>query len=135
MTEPPLDPRLELGLEPPQLPRHIAVIMDGNGRWANLRNLPRIQGHMEGAANVRQIVTHCARLGLEALTLYSFSSENWKRPAAEVDALMRLYAEYLVRERATILDNNVRLVQIGRRDRLPDSCPARAGYDRGNEPV
>ena len=121
MREPPLDSRQELGLEPEQLPRHIAIIMDGNGRWANLRNLPRIQGHMAGAANVRQIVTHCARLKLEALTLYSFSSENWKRPVQEVDTLMRLYAEYLVKERATILDNNVRLVQIGRRDRLPES--------------
>ncbi len=121
MREPPLDPRQELGLEPQQLPRHVAIIMDGNGRWANQRNLPRIQGHIEGAVNVRQIVTHCARLKLDALTLYSFSSENWKRPAAEVDALMKLYAEYLVKERATIMDNNVRLVQIGRRDRLPEA--------------
>jgi undecaprenyl diphosphate synthase len=119
MRESPLDPRQELGLERHQLPRHIAIIMDGNGRWANLRGLPRIRGHAEGAANVREIVTHCARLGIEALTLYSFSSENWKRPAREVEALMDLYAEYLVKERATIMDNNVRLVQIGRRDRLP----------------
>jgi len=121
MGEPPLDPRQELHLERHQLPRHIAIIMDGNGRWANLRGLLRIQGHAAGAANVREIVTHCARLGLEALTLYSFSSENWKRPAREVEALMNLYAEYLVKERVTIMDNNVRLVQIGRREPLPEA--------------
>ena len=121
MREPPLDPRQEIGIEPRQLPRHIAIIMDGNGRWANQRGLPRIRGHMEGAANVRLIVTHCARLKIDALTLYSFSSENWKRPAQEVEALMKLYAEYLVKERSTILDNNVRLMQIGRRDRLPEA--------------
>jgi undecaprenyl diphosphate synthase len=120
MDEPPLDPRQELGLERHRLPRHIAIIMDGNGRWANVRGLPRIRGHAEGAANVREIVTHCARLGLEALTLYSFSSENWKRPASEIEALMDLYADYLIRERPTILNNDVRLVQIGRRDRLPE---------------
>jgi undecaprenyl diphosphate synthase len=121
MTEPPLDPRQELGLEPEQLPGHIAIIMDGNGRWAKLRNLPRIQGHIQGAANVRTVVTHCARLHIQALTLYSFSSENWKRPPKEVDALMRLYADYLVKERSTIMDNNVRLVQIGRREPLPEA--------------
>ncbi|MBI4578078.1 MAG: isoprenyl transferase [Planctomycetes bacterium] len=116
----PLEPREELGVEPEQLPRHVAIIMDGNGRWANLRGQPRIQGHIEGAANVREIVTHCARLRLEALTLYSFSTENWKRPRAEVDALMDLYAEYLVRERPTVMENNVRLIQVGRRNGLPD---------------
>jgi len=121
MHEPPLDPRQELNLEPSQLPRHIAIIMDGNGRWANLRHLPRIRGHMAGAANVRQITTHCARLQLDALTLYGFSAENWKRPKDEVDALMGLYVEYLLKERATIMDNNVRLIQIGRRDGLPDA--------------
>jgi undecaprenyl diphosphate synthase len=119
MPEPPLDPRLELGLAREQLPRHIAIIMDGNGRWANLRNLPRIRGHFEGASNVREIITYCARLGIGALTLYSFSAENWKRPRDEVDALMELYADYLVKERPTIMDNNVRLIQIGRRDSLP----------------
>ncbi len=121
MPEPPLDPRQELGLERQQLPRHIAIIMDGNGRWANLRNLPRVAGHAEGVAHVRQIVTHCARLKLDALTLYSFSTENWKRPRAEVDALMDLCAEYLVRQRDEIMDNNVRLTQIGRREGLPPS--------------
>ena len=121
MPEPPLDPRQELGLEPQQLPRHIAIIMDGNGRWASLRHMPRIQGHMEGAANVRAITTHCARLRIEALTLYGFSAENWKRPKEEVDALMDLYVEYLAKERETIMANNVRLIQLGRREGLPDA--------------
>jgi len=121
MTEEPLDPRTELGLEPEQMPRHIAVIMDGNGRWAHQRGLPRIGGHIEGASHVREIVTHCARLGLEALTLYSFSAENWRRPQKEVDALMNLYVEYLVKERQTIIDNNVKMMQIGRREGLPEA--------------
>ncbi len=121
MPEPPLDPRLELGLEREQIPRHIAIIMDGNGRWANQRNLPRIRGHIEGAANVREIITYCARLQLDALTLYSFSAENWKRPRDEVNALMDLYADYLVKERPTIMENNVRLIQIGRREGLPEN--------------
>ncbi len=121
MTEPPLDPLEALGLAREQLPRHIAIIMDGNGRWANQRGLERIQGHEEGAKTVRTIVTHCASLGIEALTLYSFSSENWKRPAAEVAFLMQLYARYLVAELGTIMDNNVRFVHLGRRTGLPDS--------------
>jgi undecaprenyl diphosphate synthase len=121
MREPPLDPREELGLEPAQLPRHIAIIMDGNGRWANQRNLPRIRGHLEGAANVRAIITHCARLHLDALTLYSFSAENWKRPREEVEALMKLYVEYLIKERDEIMENDVRLIQIGRREGLPEA--------------
>ncbi|HOA72531.1 MAG TPA: isoprenyl transferase [Phycisphaerae bacterium] len=116
----PLDPQQELGLTREQLPRHVAIIMDGNGRWANARGKPRIFGHMEGAANVREIVTHCARLQLDALTLYSFSTENWKRPKAEVDALMNLYVEYLIKERQTVMENNVRLIQVGRREGLPE---------------
>jgi undecaprenyl diphosphate synthase len=116
----PLDPQQELGLTREQIPRHIAIIMDGNGRWANLRGKPRIFGHIEGAANVREIVTHCARLQLSALTLYSFSTENWKRPKAEVDALMELYVEYLIKERQTVMENNVRLIQVGRREGLPE---------------
>ncbi|MGB9623306.1 MAG: isoprenyl transferase [Phycisphaerae bacterium] len=121
MKEPPLDPRVVLGLEPHQLPRHIAIIMDGNGRWAMRHGLPRVSGHAAGARAVRAIVTECARLGLACLTLYSFSTENWKRPRDEVEALMQMYAEYLVAERETILSNNVRLVQIGRREGLPDN--------------
>jgi undecaprenyl diphosphate synthase len=116
----PLDPRQELGLEPEQLPRHIAVIMDGNGRWAKSRGLPRIKGHMEGASAVRKVITQCARLQIDTLTLYSFSAENWKRPKEEVDALMELYVENLVKERHEILDNHIRLIQIGRREQLPE---------------
>ncbi len=121
MKEPPLDPRECLGLEPEQLPRHIAIIMDGNGRWANRRGQPRIEGHRNGAENVREIVTACARLSISYLTLYSFSLENWKRPKDEVDCLMALYAHYLVKERDELMDNNVRLVQVGRREGLPDA--------------
>ncbi len=120
MTEHPLDPTETLGLNREELPRHIAIVMDGNGRWAQQRELPRISGHERGAKAVRAIVTHCARLGIEALTLYSFSSENWKRPQAEVDFLMELYRHYLIAERREILENNVRLVHIGRREELPD---------------
>jgi undecaprenyl diphosphate synthase len=119
VKEPPLDPQVELGLTRTQLPRHIAIIMDGNGRWAAARGLPRIRGHEQGAKAVRQIVTHCARLNIEVLTLYSFSTENWKRPREEVDFLMALYARYLVAERTTIMDNDVRFLHLGRREGLP----------------
>ncbi len=115
-----LDPQTELNLDRAQLPRHIAIIMDGNGRWAKRRFMPRIVGHERGAKAVRAVVTHCARLGVEALTLYSFSAENWKRPREEVDFLMGLYGKYLVIERREILDNNVRLIHIGSRAGLPD---------------
>jgi undecaprenyl diphosphate synthase len=118
-TQPPLDPRVVLGLEPAALPRHIAIIMDGNGRWAQARNLPRIEGHRHAATAVREVVTHCARLGIQCLTLYSFSLENWKRPRLEVDGLMALYAQYLASERQEIMDNDIRVVQVGRREGLP----------------
>ncbi len=121
MTEPPLDPQETLGLSREQLPRHIAIIMDGNGRWAKKRDWPRIRGHEQGAKIVRTIVTHCARLHLETLTLYSFSTENWKRPPEEIEFLMGLYAQYLIAERDTVMDNNVRLIHIGRREGLPDN--------------
>ncbi len=114
-----LDPQLELGIEASRLPRHIAVIMDGNGRWARQRDLPRVRGHEAGAKAVRAIVTRCARLGIECLTLYSFSAENWKRPKEEVDFLMELYGQYLIAERGEIMDNNVRLIHVGRREGLP----------------
>jgi len=117
----PLDPQLSVGIDPSDMPRHIAIIMDGNGRWARQRGWPRIRGHAEGAKVVNEIVTQCSRLGIEALTLYSFSQENWKRPREEVDFLMELYGKYLIRERATIVDNNVRLIHLGRREGLPDS--------------
>src|SRR4051812_15265924 len=108
-----------------RIPRHIAVIMDGNGRWAVRRGLERIRGHQEGAKTVRQIVTECARLrrvrgGPDFLTLYSFSLENWKRPTAEVTFLMQMYIDYLRAERATMMENNIKFAQIGRLDNLPD---------------
>jgi undecaprenyl diphosphate synthase len=108
-------------LSPDRRPRHIAIIMDGNGRWAKRQGLPRIRGHEAGAKTVRQIVTHCAKLNIEALTLFSFSTENWKRPSEEVEFLMGLYAEYLIAERETIMGNNVRFLHIGRRKGLPQS--------------
>lgn len=116
----PLNPKDVLGLDRAQLPRHIAIIMDGNGRWAESRGLPRIRGHEAGAKSVRSIVTQCARLGVEVLTLYSFSHENWNRPKGEVDFLMELYGQYLQSERSEIVDNNVRLVHLGSREGLPE---------------
>src|SRR5215204_179615 len=100
-------------------PRHIAIIMDGNGRWAKRRGLPRIAGHRQGVNSVRRIVEECCRLGIECLTLYCLSSENWKRPKAELDQLMMLFRRYLVGERPTMMKQNVRLRMIGRRDGLP----------------
>jgi undecaprenyl diphosphate synthase len=89
-----------------QRPRHIAVIMDGNGRWAQQRNLPRIEGHRRGVASVRATVEESARLGIEQLTLYCLSSENWKRPRHELDFLMHLLEQYLIEERTAIMRNN-----------------------------
>ncbi len=108
-----------LGLPREALPRHIAVIMDGNGRWARRQNMPRLFGHRQGAKAVRAVVTECARLGIEVLTLYSFSIENWGRPEDEVNGLMSLYVEYLQAERETMMSNNVRFAQIGQRQGLP----------------
>ena len=101
-------------------PRHIAVIMDGNGRWAQRQGLPRIEGHRRGVASVRRVTEECARLGLEQLTLYCLSSENWKRPQQELDFLMHLLEQYLIEERTTILNQNIRLAVIGRRAGIPD---------------
>jgi undecaprenyl diphosphate synthase len=105
-------------------PRHIAIIMDGNGRWAKARGMPRAAGHREGVVSVRRVVTEAARLGLDAITLYSFSSENWKRPADEVAALMLLCCEFLRVERSTMLRENIRFRRIGRREGLPDEVLA-----------
>jgi undecaprenyl diphosphate synthase len=113
------DPTLDV--PPKRLPRHIAIIMDGNGRWALERNQPRIAGHRAGAKAVRDVVIESDRLGIEYLTLYSFSVENWKRPPEEVGALMELCLEYLVKERKELIDNNIRFLQIGRREGLPRS--------------
>lgn len=103
------------------IPRSVGIIMDGNGRWAMRRGLSRSAGHQAGARVVRRIVTEAARLGLEALTLYSFSIENWTRPADEVNTLMHLYAEYLLQERPTVMANNIRLRHLGRREGLPET--------------
>ncbi|MEQ1502270.1 MAG: isoprenyl transferase [Myxococcota bacterium] len=104
---------------PRAVPRHIAVIMDGNGRWATERGLPRTAGHEAGADSVREIVRACGEVGVEYLTLYSFSTENWGRPEDEVDALMALLARYLLEERGELMHNKVRLRGIGQLDRLP----------------
>jgi undecaprenyl diphosphate synthase len=116
----PLEPQIEVGVPRGRMPRSVAIIMDGNGRWAGKRGLPRVKGHEAGAANVREVVTHCARLGIECLILYSFSTENWNRPLDEVSHLMRLYVQYLIKERQEIMDHDIRLVQIGRRSGLPE---------------
>ena len=118
-------------IAPEKLPRHVAIIMDGNGRWAQRRGLVRTSGHEKGADTIRNITTECARLGLDQLTLYAFSAENWKRPRAEVSFLMRLLKRFLVRERPTMMDNDVRLTAIGRLDDLP--AAARAELDRSIE--
>ena len=101
------------------LPRHIAVIMDGNGRWAKQRGLPRIAGHREGVRSVRDIVEVCGQLGIEVLTLYTFSTENWRRPQKEVSALMRLLLKTLRKEIDELMKNNVRLLTIGNLEKLP----------------
>ncbi len=113
---------LASSIDPARLPRHIAVIMDGNGRWARQRFLPRVAGHKAGVASVREIVESSARLGIEALTLYAFSTENWKRPALEVQTLWRLLRIYLRSELPTLQNNNVRLETIGRIEELPASA-------------
>lgn len=108
-----------LGLRPDQMPRHIAIIMDGNGRWAKRKGLPRVEGHREGGKTVEKIAQCCVDFGIESLTLYSFSIENWKRPKGEVSALMHLYTQYLIEIRATLMKNNVKLVHLGRSAGLP----------------
>src|SRR5580693_5064000 len=107
------------------MPEHIAVIMDGNGRWAKQRGLPRIEGHARGVHSVRATVEECCKLGIRQLTLYCLSSENWKRPQAELDFLMALLEQYLVEERAEILRQNIRFRTIGRRGDLPDAVLGR----------
>jgi undecaprenyl diphosphate synthase len=101
------------------LPRHIGIIMDGNGRWAQLRDQPRLEGHRVGAESVRDITRACRELGVEALTLYAFSSQNWARPVSEVTGLMELLRDFLRDERSEILDNGIRLEALGDVERLP----------------
>jgi undecaprenyl diphosphate synthase len=110
---------LATAVDPSRLPQHIAIIMDGNGRWARQRLMPRIAGHRAGVSSVRQCVETCAQLGPGALTLYAFSTENWKRPSFEVQALWRLLRLYLRSELSTLMSNNVRLSAIGRLHELP----------------
>jgi len=112
------------GLNDERLPRHVAIIMDGNGRWASQRQLPRVEGHRAGIRAVRDTVETAARLGVEVLTLYAFSRENWKRPKAEVDTLMDLLKEYLAREMETLMKHSIRFRVIGRMQELEASVQA-----------
>lgn len=114
------DPTRHLaGVDPARIPRHVAIIMDGNGRWARERGFAREFGHRNGAVAVRRTIEEAGRLGIECLTLYSFSAENWKRPAREIDELMRLYLTYMDGERDRLVRQNVRFRQIGRLEDLP----------------
>jgi undecaprenyl diphosphate synthase len=113
------DWRIASQLDPKRLPGHIAIIMDGNGRWARQRNFPRIMGHKAGVSSVRTTVETCAQLGIEALTLYAFSAENWKRPRHEIEGLWRLLRFYLRRELDNLMRNDIQLAAIGRLESLP----------------
>ena len=119
-----LERALAAGLKPEQLPRHVAIIMDGNGRWAQRRGLPRLIGHRRGIQSVRSVVEEGCRLGLEQLTLYCLSVENWKRPPRELKFLLRLLRHFLVVERRELQEQNVQLRMIGRREGLPQSVLA-----------
>lgn len=104
----------------PDIPRHVAVIMDGNGRWARERGLPRREGHRAGAESVREVTDACIDLGVEYLTLYAFSSENWNRPESEVKALMDLLNRFLTEKEKDLKRQNIRLLAIGQLERLPE---------------
>jgi undecaprenyl diphosphate synthase len=120
-------------LDPGRLPRHIAIIMDGNGRWAKRRHMPRVAGHRAGVAAVRSTVETAARIGIHALTLYAFSEENWKkRPKSEVDFLMGLLSRYLKAEVPTLNENNIRLEYIGRQQQLPEDVQERMEWARAS---
>lgn len=107
-----------LNLHRDRLPQHVAIIMDGNGRWAQKRGLPRIEGHRRGVQSVRSVVEECSRLGLQQLTLYCFSSENWKRPKLELSLLMRLLKQYVIEERRQIKEQGLQFKVIGKLDAL-----------------
>jgi undecaprenyl diphosphate synthase len=111
----------EAGLDPARMPHHVAIIMDGNGRWARQRGLQRVEGHARGVLSVRATVEECVRLGVGQLTLYCLSSENWKRPEAELNFLMALLEQYLIEERPSILRQGIRFTTIGRREGLPEA--------------
>ncbi|MFY9270032.1 MAG: isoprenyl transferase [Candidatus Manganitrophaceae bacterium] len=108
-------------IDPRNLPRHVAMIMDGNGRWAAEKNLPRIEGHRRGIQSVREIITLSREIGIEILTLFAFSNENWQRPASEISQLMMFLEKYLKRELKTMMENRIRFRTIGQIDRLPAS--------------
>ena len=110
---------------PLSIPRHVAIIMDGNGRWAEARGLPRKAGHRAGAETVREVVDAALEIGVDFITLYAFSSENWKRPQKEIDALMKLLERFLKTKGKEFMKKNIRLRSIGQTERLPESCRAR----------
>ena len=110
---------------PPDWPCHVAIIMDGNGRWANKRRLPRLEGHRQGAKSVRRAVEFCRRNGIEFLTLYAFSTENWRRPSSEVAGLMRLLSQFIDSELNELHENNIRVRTIGDLSRLPSDLIAK----------
>lgn len=112
----------ELALDMDRIPKHIAVIMDGNGRWANKRGLPRTMGHKAGAETIRRVLKECDSLGVKYLTLYAFSTENWKRPKEEVNAIMKLLVEFLRKEIKELHENNVKIATIGDLTRIPEFC-------------
>jgi undecaprenyl diphosphate synthase len=120
--------RLAREIDRARLPRHVAVIMDGNGRWAKARNLPRTEGHRAAIESVREIVETAARTGIKVLTLFAFSSENWKRPQREVSTLFRLMVDFLRKEDKILIENDIRLTVLGRKDGLP--AKARRELDR-----
>ncbi len=106
--------------------RHIAFIMDGNGRWAQKRALPRKAGHVEGAKNFKKIVRHCRDIGIRTVTVYAFSTENWQRPDDEVEALMRLFDEYMMSSLDSCIENSIRIVFLGSKDRYPEALREKA---------
>jgi undecaprenyl diphosphate synthase len=112
--------QIDAELDKALLPKHVAIVMDGNGRWAEMRNQPRLHGHREGASSVREIVEVAAEIGIEILTLYAFSSENWSRPEHEVKGLMTILKNYLESELTRMLKNNIRLSCIGDLAKIPD---------------
>lgn len=119
MTESPATSQPDFDVPPEKRPRHIAAIMDGNGRWAQQRGLPRAEGHRQGVAAVRRTVEECIRLGIDRLTLFCLSSENWKRPRMELEFLLRLLEQYMVEERPDLVAKNIRVSVIGRPDGIP----------------
>ncbi|MGL4739422.1 MAG: isoprenyl transferase [Sarcina sp.] len=112
----------DISLDMDNIPKHIAIIMDGNGRWAKKRGLPRTMGHKAGAETIRKVLRECDDLGVKYLTLYAFSTENWKRPKDEVNAIMKLLVEFLRKEIAELHSNNVKVTTIGDLNKIPQFC-------------